>query len=58
VVRSAPYLEHESDLDVDAQIEQLARENDAKLPRLKILKALILVFQLAGSWMKARMKMI
>lgn len=33
-----PYLECESDLGVDAQIEQLAREKDAKLPGLKMLE--------------------
>ncbi|KAJ5556520.1 hypothetical protein N7494_000435 [Penicillium frequentans] len=33
-----PYLDHESDLDVYAQIEQLAHEKDAKLPGLKILE--------------------
>ncbi|KGO70725.1 hypothetical protein PEX1_057470 [Penicillium expansum] len=38
VDRSTPYLDYESDLDVDAQIEQLAREKDAKLPGLKIFE--------------------
>ncbi|CAG8892412.1 unnamed protein product [Penicillium egyptiacum] len=33
-----PYLEYESDLDVDTQIEQLAREKDAKLPGPKMLE--------------------
>ncbi|KAJ5780547.1 hypothetical protein N7457_005707 [Penicillium paradoxum] len=32
------HLDYESDLDIDAQIEQLAREKDAKLPGLKILE--------------------
>lgn len=30
-----PYLDHEADLDVNAQIEQLAQNKDAKLPGLK-----------------------
>jgi hypothetical protein len=34
----APYLDYNSDLDVDAQIEQLAREKDAKLPGLSVLE--------------------
>ncbi|KAJ6188339.1 hypothetical protein N7519_003247 [Penicillium mononematosum] len=33
-----PYLEYESELDVDTKIEQLAREKDAKLPGLKMLE--------------------
>jgi hypothetical protein len=33
-----PYLDYESDIDVNAQIEQLAREKDAKLPGLKIFE--------------------
>jgi len=33
-----PYLDHESDIDVDAQIEKLAQEKDAKLPGLKIFE--------------------
>ena len=33
-----PYLDYESDLDVNAQIEELAREKDAKLPGLKIFE--------------------
>lgn len=33
-----PYLDHESDLDVYAQIEQLTQEKDVKLPGLNILE--------------------
>ncbi|KAJ6022583.1 hypothetical protein N7499_007898 [Penicillium canescens] len=34
----APYLDYNSDLDVDAQIEQLACEKVAKLPGLNVLE--------------------
>jgi hypothetical protein len=33
-----PYLDYESDLDVNAKIEELAREKEAKLPGLKIFE--------------------
>lgn len=36
VDRWTPYLDYESDIDVDAQIEQLAHEKDAKLPGPKV----------------------
>ncbi|KAJ6139063.1 hypothetical protein N7471_005549 [Penicillium samsonianum] len=36
----ASYLEYESDLDVDAQLEQLAREKDTKLPGLKMFEGI------------------
>ncbi|KAJ5615477.1 hypothetical protein N7537_000591 [Penicillium hordei] len=35
VDRSTPYLDYESDIDVNVQIEQLAHEKDAKLPGLR-----------------------
>lgn len=36
VDRWTPYLDYESDIDVNAQIQQLALEKDAKLPWLKV----------------------